>query len=57
MRRHLGWALASVISLGLSGGAMAADMPLKAAPAPIPEIFSWTGFLYRRQHRLRLGQG
>ena len=45
MRRHLGWALASVISAGLGGlgSASAADMPLKARPAPIVAVYSWTG--------------
>ncbi len=46
MRRHLGWALASVISVGLSGlsGAMAADMAVKARPvAPPVMIYNWSG--------------
>jgi outer membrane immunogenic protein len=47
MRRHFGWALASVMSVGLGGlgSASAADMAVKARPmvAPPPVIFSWTG--------------
>jgi outer membrane immunogenic protein len=43
MRRHLGWALASVISLVSFGTASAADLPLKAAPMPVA-IYNWTGF-------------
>jgi outer membrane immunogenic protein len=46
MRRCVGWALASIVSLGFSGlgGAMAADMAVKARPpiAP-PPIYTWTG--------------
>jgi outer membrane immunogenic protein len=48
MRRHIGWALASVISLGFTGlgAASAADMPLKARPMPvaIDPGYNWTGF-------------
>jgi outer membrane immunogenic protein len=46
MRRYLGWALASIISLGFSGlgGASAADMAVKARPMAAPIAFSWTGF-------------
>jgi outer membrane immunogenic protein len=47
MRRHFGWALASVISVGFCGlgAASAADMPVKARPAPIPvAVYNWTGF-------------
>src|SRR5229473_2804992 len=46
MRRHLGWALASVILVALSGlgGAMAADMAVKARPvAPPVVIYNWSG--------------
>ena len=46
MRRRLGWALASVISIGFSGlgGAMAADMAVKARPvAPPVMIYNWSG--------------
>jgi outer membrane immunogenic protein len=46
MRRCVGWALASIVSLGFSGlgGAMAADMAVKARPpiAP-PPIYTWSG--------------
>jgi outer membrane immunogenic protein len=36
----------SVAAVGLSTGALAADMrmPMKAPPAPIAAVFSWTGF-------------
>jgi outer membrane immunogenic protein len=44
MKRYLGWAFASVISIGGFGNAMAADMPLKAAPMMAPPVYSWTGF-------------
>jgi len=49
MNRHSGWALASVVSLGLGGlgAASAADMAAKApyykAPPP-PAVYSWTGW-------------
>jgi outer membrane immunogenic protein len=49
MNRHSGWALASVVSLGLGGlgAASAADMAVKApyykAPPP-PAVYSWTGW-------------
>ena len=44
MRGHFGWALASVVSVGLSGlgGALAADLPVKARPAPVV-AYNWTG--------------
>jgi len=46
MRRQVGWALASVVSLGFAGpgGASAADLAYKAQPAMMTEVFSWTGF-------------
>jgi outer membrane immunogenic protein len=47
MRRYFGWALASIVSLGFSGlgGAMAADMAVKARPMVAPvAIYNWTGF-------------
>jgi outer membrane immunogenic protein len=47
MRRYFGWALALVISSGFSGlgGAMAADMAVKARPAPpLAAVYNWTGF-------------
>jgi outer membrane immunogenic protein len=46
MRRHIGWALASVISLGIGGvgAASAADMAVKARPVVVPPpVFTWTG--------------
>ena len=43
MKRHLGWAIASVILVGGVGGALAADMPVKAPPPPPPPP-SWSGF-------------
>jgi outer membrane immunogenic protein len=42
MKRHLGWALASVISISAVGAAWAADLPVKAPPPPPPP--TWTGF-------------
>jgi outer membrane immunogenic protein len=46
MKRHFGWALASVVSVGLSGlgAASAADLPMKAPPMVAPVIYNWTGF-------------
>lgn len=47
MRRHIGWALVSVVSLGFSGlgGAMAADMAVKARPmAVVDPSYNWAGF-------------
>jgi outer membrane immunogenic protein len=46
MRRHIGWALASVVSLGFSGlgAASAADMAVKALPVVAPVVaYNWTG--------------
>ncbi len=43
MRRYCGWALASIVSVGMLGSAYAADMPMKAAPPPPPPAMSWTG--------------
>ncbi|HLM40985.1 MAG TPA: porin family protein, partial [Microvirga sp.] len=39
--------LSSVALLGLTAGAMAADLPSRAAPAPVfsaVPVFTWTGF-------------
>ena len=44
MARYLGWALASIISISSIGGAMAADMPMKAPPLPVEPVYNWTGF-------------
>jgi outer membrane immunogenic protein len=47
MRRCVGWALASIVSLGFSGlgGAMAADMAVKARPMAAPvAVYNWTGW-------------
>jgi outer membrane immunogenic protein len=46
MRRHLGWALVSVVSLGLSGfgGASAADMAVKARPIAVDPGYNWSGW-------------
>jgi outer membrane immunogenic protein len=45
MNRNLGWALASIISIGSFGNAIAADMAVKAPPPPLVEPgFNWTGF-------------
>jgi outer membrane immunogenic protein len=46
MRKYFGWALASAILVGFSavGGAMAADMAVKARPvAPPVVIYNWSG--------------
>jgi len=44
MKRHFGWALASVVSVGIGGlgAASAADLPLKAPPI-VPVVYNWTG--------------
>ena len=46
MKRHFGWALASVVAVGIGGlgAASAADLPMKAPPMVAPVIYSWTGF-------------
>jgi outer membrane immunogenic protein len=44
MRRYFGWVLPLVVSLGFGGSAMAADMAVKARPAIVGPVFSWTGF-------------
>jgi outer membrane immunogenic protein len=48
VRKNIGLALASVISLGVAGlgAASAADMAVKARPMPPPvvQVYSWTGF-------------
>jgi len=47
MKRHLGWAIASVISLGAGGfgTASAADMAVKAPPMVAPvALYNWTGW-------------
>ena len=44
MNRHLAWALASIVSLSSVGAASAADLALKARPAPIAPVYSWTGW-------------
>ena len=33
----------SLIALNAGGSALAADMPVKARPAPPPAVYSWTG--------------
>ena len=45
MRRNAGWALASVVSLGLGGlgTASAADMAVKAPLPPPVAVYNWTG--------------
>src|SRR3984957_1040482 len=45
MRANFGWALASVASAGLIGlgGALAADLPLKAPPMAPVVAYNWTG--------------
>ena len=44
MKRHFGWALASVVSVGIGGlgAALAADLPVKAPPI-VPVVYNWTG--------------
>jgi outer membrane immunogenic protein len=42
MRGKLGWAVASIVSLAGFGAASAADMAVKARPAPVV-AYSWTG--------------
>jgi outer membrane immunogenic protein len=45
MKRRAGWALASIISIGSVGSAIAADMAVKAQPsAPLPPACVWCGF-------------
>ena len=48
------------LSVGLSQIASAADLPVKApiykAPVVVAPAFSWTGWLCRRQYRLRMGK-
>jgi len=46
MRRNFGWRLASIIGFGLGGlgNAAAADLPVKAPPAAVAEVFGWSGF-------------
>ncbi|MGB7543514.1 MAG: outer membrane beta-barrel protein [Burkholderiales bacterium] len=48
MRKNFGWALASIVSLGVAGlgAASAADMAVKARPmpAPVAAVYDWTGF-------------
>lgn len=47
MRRNIGWALASVVSVNLCGfgSALAADMAVKARPVVPPVVaYNWTGF-------------
>ena len=33
----------AVVALNAGGSALAADMPVKARPAPPPAVYSWTG--------------
>ncbi len=48
MKKHFGWALASIISFAALGQASAADLAArpytKAPPAPIAAVYNWTGF-------------
>ncbi len=45
MRKNSGWALAAAVSFGFIGigGAMAADMAVKAPPPPVVVAYNWTG--------------
>lgn len=44
MRRFCCAALATVAAIGIASIASAADMPMKARPAPVAAIYNWTGF-------------
>jgi outer membrane immunogenic protein len=46
MSRKFGWALASIVALGVAGvgSAQAADLPVKAPPPPPAPVWNWTGF-------------
>ena len=45
INRHFAWAVASIVALGGLGGASAADMAVKARPAPIiAPVYNWTGW-------------
>ena len=44
MNRHLGLALASIISLGGLSAASAADMAVKARPMVVDPSYNWSGF-------------
>jgi outer membrane immunogenic protein len=47
MNRNLGWAFASLISMGIAGlgAASAADMPLKAPPlVAVAPVINWSGW-------------
>jgi outer membrane immunogenic protein len=43
MRNYFSWTIASVISLAGIGAASAADMAVKARPAPVVLPYNWTG--------------
>jgi outer membrane immunogenic protein len=44
MNRYLGWAFALAVSVAGIGSAMAADLPMKAAPMMPAPVSTWTGF-------------
>ena len=47
MKKHFGWALASIISLTAMGQVMAADLearPYVKAPPPVVAAYNWAGF-------------
>jgi len=47
MSKNFGWAVASVVTLGIAGlgSASAADMAVKAAPVPyVAPMYNWSGF-------------
>jgi outer membrane immunogenic protein len=48
MKKHFAWVLASIITVGAWGQAMAADLAArpytKAPPAPVMAVYNWTGF-------------
>ena len=44
MNRQFGWVAGSIFSLVTFGSALAADLPLKAPPAPLPPaVYNWSG--------------
>ena len=44
MRRYLGMAISSIIAITAAGSAIAADLPVKARPAPVVTVYNWTGW-------------
>ena len=46
MRKASGLLVAAALSVGFIGTASAADMAVKARPAPLPTVYNWTGWYY-----------